>query len=203
MGGGIIAAAASWCGGTYLRQLSDLRSGKRRSRRLPGKSSPTGTHQAQIRPGEFLPTKLQHPARPQRRGGFVDFPDFEPARTRRRERKGARLQDGWGCTGWQGEPSTSRARTVAAPRVSTPSFSNISCTCFLTVFSVMPRIVAMSELVLPCESQSSVSVARAVRPNFNRGLTDEKSGLNSRMACCWERRSRASMARTRSALANG
>jgi hypothetical protein len=47
------------------------------------------------------------------------------------------------------EPSTSSARTVAAPRVSTPSFSNISCTCFLTVDSVMPRIVAMSGFVLP------------------------------------------------------
>jgi len=47
------------------------------------------------------------------------------------------------------ELSTSSAHTVAAPRVSTPSFSNISCTCFLMVDSVMPRIVAMSEFVLP------------------------------------------------------
>lgn len=42
------------------------------------------------------------------------------------------------------ELSTSSARTVAAPRVSTPSFSNISCTCFFTVDSVMPKIVATS-----------------------------------------------------------
>src|SRR3974390_163067 len=34
------------------------------------------------------------------------------------------------------ELSNSSARTVAAPRVSTPSFSKISCTCFLTVDSV-------------------------------------------------------------------
>src|SRR6185312_14996824 len=42
-----------------------------------------------------------------------------------------------------GELSTSRARTAAAPRVSTPSFSKISCTCFLTVHSLMPRMAAM------------------------------------------------------------
>ncbi len=45
--------------------------------------------------------------------------------------------------------STSNARTAAAPRVSTPSLSNISWTCFFTVDSVTPRIVAMSGLVLP------------------------------------------------------
>ena len=81
------------------------------------------------------------------------------------------------------ELSASSARTVAAPRVSTPSFSNISCTCFFTVDSVMPRIVAMSEFVLPWESQSSVSVARGVRPSLSSGRVEEKSGLNSRFAC--------------------
>src|SRR6266853_3792461 len=84
-----------------------------------------------------------------------------------------------------GELRTSNARTVAAPLVSTPSFSNISCTCFFTVDSVIPRIVATSELVLPWESQSNVSAARGVRPSFSRGSAEEKLGLNSRLACCW------------------
>jgi hypothetical protein len=48
-----------------------------------------------------------------------------------------------------GELSTSSARRLAAVRVSTPSFSKISRTCFFTVDSLLPRIVAISPLVLP------------------------------------------------------
>ena len=102
-----------------------------------------------------------------------------------------------------GELSTSNARTVAAPRVSTPNLLNISCTCFFTVDSVMPRMVAMSEFVLPWASQSNASAARGVRPSASKGREEEKSGLKSRLACCSERRRRASIARTRSALATG
>ena len=46
----------------------------------------------------------------------------------------------------------------------------------------MPRIVAMSEFVLPCVNQSNASVARGVKPRFSSGLAEEKSGLNSRFA---------------------
>jgi hypothetical protein len=59
-----------------------------------------------------------------------------------------------------GELSTSRARRLAAVRDSTPSFSNISRTCFFTVDSLLPRIVAISPLVLPWLSQRSVSFPR-------------------------------------------
>src|SRR3954464_3898875 len=99
-----------------------------------------------------------------------------------------------------GELRTSRARTVAEPRVSTPSFSNISWTYFLTVDSLMPRMVAISELVLPWASQRRASAARGVRPNLTRGSAEEKSGLNSRLSCCSERRRRTSIASTRSLL---
>src|SRR5205809_4905788 len=49
-------------------------------------------------------------------------------------------------------PSSSPLSLHDALPIST--FSNISCTCFFTVDSVMPRIVAISELVLPWASQS-------------------------------------------------
>ena len=48
-----------------------------------------------------------------------------------------------------GRPSTSSARKAAARRVSTPSFSNTACTCFLTVPGLVPRIAAISAVVLP------------------------------------------------------
>src|SRR6185295_15499430 len=64
-----------------------------------------------------------------------------------------------------GELSISNARKAAAPRVSVPSFAKISRTCFLTVDSLLPRMVAISLLVLPCASQSNVSATRGVRPS--------------------------------------
>ena len=58
---------------------------------------------------------------------------------------------GGGCPCFRtpGALSTSMARNVAALRVSTPSFSKMSKRCFFTVDSLMPRMVAMSPLVLP------------------------------------------------------
>src|SRR5205807_1798955 len=47
-----------------------LRGEKRRSRRLLGELFPTGRHQVQIRPREFLSTKLEYPANGERTGGF-------------------------------------------------------------------------------------------------------------------------------------
>ena len=48
-----------------------------------------------------------------------------------------------------GRPNTSSARKAAARRVSTPSFSNTACTCFLTVPGLVPKISAISAVVLP------------------------------------------------------
>src|SRR5450432_2116602 len=60
---------------------------------------------------------------------------------------------------------------------------NTSSMCFFTVDSVMPRMTAMSEFVLPWAAQSSASAARGVNPSFSKGSEEEKSGLNSRCAC--------------------
>src|SRR5688500_4682857 len=62
MGKRIFAAAASERGRTDLRQLSDLRSAKRRSRRLRTERFSPGSHQAQTRSEQFLSTKLEYRA---------------------------------------------------------------------------------------------------------------------------------------------
>src|SRR5271166_4890937 len=98
-----------------------------------------------------------------------------------------------------GELRTSNARRLAAVRVSTPSFVKISRTCFFTVDSLLPRMVAISPLVLPWASQSSDSATRGVRPSTSSsGLADSKLGLNSGTACWTARSRRERMAARRS-----
>lgn len=83
-----------------------------------------------------------------------------------------------------GELSTSSARRLAAVRVSTPRASKISGTCFLTVDSLLPRMVAISPLVLSCASHSSVSATRGVKPStFAGGAAESKFGLKAGVAC--------------------
>ncbi len=99
-----------------------------------------------------------------------------------------------------GELSTSRARRLAAVRVSTPSFSKISRTCFFTVDSLLPRIIAISLFVLPWVSHSSVSATRGVKPNtVSSGLAESKLGLNCGTVCWTARSRRERMAARRSA----
>src|SRR4029077_5945938 len=75
------------------------------------------------------------------------------------------------------ELSTSSARRLAAVRVSTPSVTKISRTCFFTVDSLLPRIVAISLFVLPWVSHSRVSATRGVKPSaVSSGLAESKLG---------------------------
>lgn len=89
-------------------------------------------------------------------------------------------------------------------RVSTPRVASTSSMCFFTVLSEMPRMAAISGLVLPWATQSSTSATRGVRPNArSSGAAEEKSGLNSARACWAARANRARIAASRSALATG
>ncbi|AVS92760.1 hypothetical protein C8246_14215 [Paracidovorax avenae] len=53
-------------------------------------------------------------------------------------------------------------------RVSTPSFSKMCSRCLFTVRGLMPRMSAMSRLVLPLAIQDSTSVSRGVRSTRGR-----------------------------------
>ena len=56
----------------------------------------------------------------------------------------------WGVPSFQTPRlSFSSASTVAALRLSSPSFSKMCCTCFFTVFSVVPRMAPISPFDFP------------------------------------------------------
>src|SRR6185503_6365003 len=63
--------------------------------------------------------------------------------------------------------NTSTARSAAAVRLSKPSFSKMWPIVFFTVFSLLPRMAAMSALDLPWATQSSVSASLSIETRLD------------------------------------
>src|SRR5260221_5045725 len=82
------------------------------------------------------------------------------------------------CDFGERQLSTSSAFTVAAWRLSSPSFSKTWVRCFLMVNSVTPRMVPISELLLPWATHRSTSASRGDRPSPSSGTGELQSGVN-------------------------